>query len=529
MAESSVLDKLLGFLKGFLSSMPSPIEGFSMNDVKVKEEGDVFSSLFSFSAGVNEDVEYAVGDDTITRTGQGVKDIGGNDIDVYILLKALNARDVFNPILSGLNQLNSLDDKEKAALFTVLLGDEREDDLTVAGAKSREEGLLGINLISGSGSPFKYKTAPFNGQSWSWGDIADDALRYGLECQSPGAAYGAITNVPLTKCEDLIKEYLVDTAKAIATADEVQIDIMDFVKPILLRMQAWLVKYYEAAIQKYNPDNVKNPDSWEDEKLKDPNMIEIFEPTDNGLQSTGESYDKTTPDGVAKIKEYASHGYVGEGGASLMDLITSSRHISAKLRKIQGSIDLLALESNYSPSDTLDDLEDIIYQDEFLDTLTEEPQAFDISVDNEGYDIEQCENCEIDPCAGLCEVFKSGIRAYRNLYILHWMAKGNDMMKLHLMTEDMYEELQGEIDTIGELLVEKQGTVPQLDFPCDYLPIQEYDFQTGLSQIKSLIQMYIDCIDYAYCNQDSDVQSTLDEWLRYWNKQLNYFVKGQEI
>ena len=117
MAESSVLDKLLGFLKGFLSSMPSPIEGFSMNDVKVKEEGDVFSSLFSFSAGVNEDVEYTVGDDTITRTGQGLKDIGGNDIDVYILLRALNARDVFNPILSGLNQFNSLDDKEKAALY----------------------------------------------------------------------------------------------------------------------------------------------------------------------------------------------------------------------------------------------------------------------------------------------------------------------------------------------------------------------------------------------------------------------------
>ena len=101
-------------------------------------------------------------------------------------------------------------------------------------------------------------------------------------------------------------------------------------------------------------------------------------------------------------------------------------------------------------------------------------------------------------------------------------------MKLHIMAEEMYGELIQEIDTIGELLVEKQGTVPQLDFPCDYVPVQDYDFQTGLDQIKSLINMYIDCIDYAYCNQDSDVQSTLDEWLRYWNKQLNYFVERQE-
>ena len=103
------------------------------------------------------------------------------------------------------------------------------------------------------------------------------------------------------------------------------------------------------------------------------------------------------------------------------------------------------------------------------------------------------------------------------------------MMKLHLLAEEMYEELIKEIDTLGELLVEKQGTVPQLDFACDYVPVQDYDFQSSLPVINSLVQMYIDCLDYAYCNQDSDVQSTLDEWLRYWKKQINYFVNRQEI
>ncbi len=518
MAESSVLDKLLGFLKGFLSSMPSPIEGFSMNDVKVKEEGDVFSSLFSFSAGVNENVDFTVGDDTISKPSQGVKDIGGNDIDVYVLLKALNARDVFNPILSGLNKLDSLQDKEKAALFTVLLGDDRGDDLTVAGAKSRSQGLLGLDLINGGGDPYRYTTAPFAGTSWSWGNVAEDKLRYGLECQSPGADYGAITNVPLTKCEDLIKEYLVDTAKAIATADEVQIDITDFVKPILLRMQAWLVKYYEAAIQKYNPDNVKNPDSWEDKKPKEPEWRAVFDQEGKMI----DQIDINSDDGAQKAEQYAAQGFQ----------VGAAKHIDVTLQRIAGTADfnMTAIRANYDPSLVLVDMDEIVGQPEFIESLSEEPTTYAINVDDDGFDIEPCEEClECGPCEGLCEVFKSGIRAYRNLYILHWMAKGNDMMKLHLMTEEMYEELQGEIDTIGELLVEKQGTVPQLDFPCDYLPIQEYDFQTGLLQIKSLIQMYIDCIDYAYCNQDSDVQSTLDEWLRYWNKQLNYFVKGQEI
>jgi DNA-binding ferritin-like protein len=174
-------------------------------------------------------------------------------------------------------------------------------------------------------------------------------------------------------------------------------------------------------------------------------------------------------------------------------------------------------------------MDEIVGQPEFIESLSEDPTTYAIDVDEDGFDIEPCEEClECGPCEGLCEVFKSGIRAYRNLYILHWMAKGNDMMKLHIMAEEMYGELIQEIDTIGELLVEKQGTVPQLDFPCDYVPVQDYDFQTGLTQIQSLIQVYIDCIDYAYCNQTSDVQSTLDEWLRYWKKQLNYFVERQE-
>jgi hypothetical protein len=189
-----------------------------------------------------------------------------------------------------------------------------------------------------------------------------------------------------------------------------------------------------------------------------------------------------------------------------------------------------AIKASYDYSDVLADIDEIINQDEFIQALPEEPTSYSIDVDDDGFDIVPCEECiECNPCESLCEVFKAGIRAYRNLYILHWMSHGNDMMKLHNLSEEMYAELNSEIDTLGELLVEKQGTVPQLDFPCDYIPVQQYDFQTGLNQIKSLISMYIDCIDYAYCNQDSDVQSTLDEWLRYWNKQLNYFVKGQEV
>ena len=103
------------------------------------------------------------------------------------------------------------------------------------------------------------------------------------------------------------------------------------------------------------------------------------------------------------------------------------------------------------------------------------------------------------------------------------------MMKLHLLTEELYEELIKEIDTLGELMVEKCGTVIDPNFTYAAVEIRPYEFQEGLDILKGYINSYINFIDYAYINQSSDVQSTMDEWLRFWNKQVNYFIKGQEV
>ena len=208
---------------------------------------------------------------------------------------------------------------------------------------------------------------------------------------------------------------------------------------------------------------------------------------------------------------------------------TTSKKITVKLQKINCSEDLsiLALDSNYSPTETLNDLDNLLAAPEFISTLTETPQSFEIAVDDD-YDVEPCCECVTDPCNSLSQAFKSGITMYRNLYILHRMAKGNDMMKLHLLSEEMYEELIKEIDTLGELLVEKCGAVPEPEWCNEYIKVQSYEFQESLGILTRYIQSYIDAITFAYPNQTSDVQSTLDEWLRYWNKQMNYFVRQQE-
>ena len=579
MADSGFsLKKLFSWLDGFLKSMSSPMSGWDMADVKVKQEGDNFSSYFSF---VND---TPVKD---TRTGEQITNFKGDKIELAVLLKAINAQTVLSPIMSGLNNMSvdSGDIKENKALLDVLFGTETEsnnnqsteeqsDDnqhseeqptdeqangeqtsedqtnldstnssIGISGglqsifatdftrgdsAKKNGTGLLGVDLekLDDLGD-IPDEGGMYNGQMWSWAKIAFNYLHYAIECQVPGKNYGAIENVTLNDCSALISEYLVHE-DCVADASEVKVNSATLVLPILCRMQAMLAEYFENAY-KNNPGIQKVQDT--DTSEQDAAEAQAKADAEKAQQEESERQQQQMNDQFFSNVDNQNQPYRPGASSSQAQQYfpTASKHIGIKLKKIQGSIDLLALQSNYSPTETLDDLEDVIYQDEFIDNLTENPQSFNISVDDDGYDIEQCEDCEIDPCSSLNSVMNTAIVMYRNLYILHWMAKGNDMMKLHLLTEDLYSELIQEIDTLGELLVEKCGTVQNLDFEWTPIAVRNYEFQESLVILKDFIQNYIDTIDYAYPNQTSDVQSTLDEWLRYWNKQMNYFIKNQEM
>lgn len=532
------IGKIKSFVDKFFKLFGNFIDGYDVKSSDVaKESGGVrFSTVMQSENGplridliaTNVGTAFKDTKNVIQNLDLSALTVGMNiedeeDADDYSDKISQELRD-FDAASTNINAASYKDAKQVVEELRTLLGKDclkevdtphgkdYEGDISLESATKRNinGGMLGINLKE------IIKNNALKSDAFKlWSRKAFYEMKYTLICEAGNNDAGKVTNIKLEDCATYIDKYLAIINNITTEGEQKQATRKDktekaknkktiglmLVIPILHVIQEELKKMYQ---NKLNSDTsldklIPGNEPAEDEQL--------------------EEYDEE----ALKNMEDARNAQQQQAAAS--------QHINITLKKIQASdeLDILRLESNYSPSDTLSDIDEIINQDEFLNTLTEEPQAFAIEVDDEGFDIEKCDECpECSPCESLCEVFKAGIRAYRNLYILHWMSHGNDMMKLHNLSEEMYEELQSEIDTIGELLVEKQGTVPQLDFDCDYIPVQQYDFQTGLDQIKSLIQMYIDCIDYAYCNQDSDVQSTLDEWLRYWNKQINYFIKNQE-
>ena len=503
----------LGKLKTILNKLFEPFSkalgGYEFKDAKVTPQKGGVANVITFESEVGTLTIslYATNVGTVfKRTVDDINHLTGPDMDRYLNAKTENEeKNKWTTTAQALNHLLGLD--LNLDLQKVVLSDDPVPDISLESAVNRKRGFLGLDLETKQKDP----------QSLSvWKNRAYKQLKYTLKCETnnPKDDVGTVTEQSLTECINWIFKYVKhlkgDDSNTQLSKEEVA-DYEElgwsFALPILQAIQSELRDLYQ---NKLNSDI---------------NLANIMDEYSHQVNPTSSEEDTAT-----------SEDTIGTQNNELQETqegsdVKQSKHINIKLQKIQGSedLDILALQSNYLPGETLNDIDDIINQEEFLNQLTEEPQSFEIAIDDNGFDIEKCDEFVACPEDGLNQLFMYGINFYRNLYILHWMAKGNDMMKTHLLSEEMYEELIKEIDTLGELLVEKTGKVLDLGFQCDYLQIKDYDFQESLNILSVLIQTYIDYIDLTYCNQDSDVQSVFDEWLRYWKKQKNYFVKGQEV
>ena len=114
-------------------------------------------------------------------------------------------------------------------------------------------------------------------------------------------------------------------------------------------------------------------------------------------------------------------------------------------------------------------------------------------------------------------------------WYIHLYAKGDKFDQLHKMTEEYYHWMSSQSDTLMEMGMEF-GVMPNnpslvLQSMPDYAPEVdvEYSWETALVVLKDKISLYISALqELREYTTFSDVQSTLDEWIRAWSKEVNY-------
>lgn len=491
---TKLLEGILKTISGLVTSVPSFIQGYNVSNQEATIEGELYISKRDITSSEPIGVNGKPVTVHVVIAAKGVESNNG----IKTIKEALNQA-ITRPYYTPADTPDYNPANEQIALaISQLLGKIDADKGLVWSKNAQPDSLL---------DPLDPKSTTL---SPAWKQIAN-ALKYDVKCTCSGYPYGEMGNQSLAEIQNLIAVYPVRCGAVKqgdqASGGQVGYNASDvnpyyLVMPILILIQQMLANYLDSISK------------------------QVYE-----VDGASEKSSEDAPPAADNSNENGSEAGMNQNAEA-------SKKISVKLQKISGStdIDLLGLVSDYEPALTLDTVDDVLSNGDFVDLITETPQTYDITVDDAGYDVcPSCTDLIIDPVFSLREIFLYMDAFNKELHIIHWMSIGNDMLKIHELAQQLYEELDTEIDELGELLVEKSGTVPDIRYTgssCEgpLLPDCTYseDFQSGLSLISNDIQCLLDTIDIAYPNQPSDVQSILDDWLRYWNKQLNYFIKREQ-
>ena len=487
-AKGNILSMILKAIKSAISSVPSCISGFDVTESEATIDGEVYKSSRFF------------------KSGNGLVDTNGNPINLKIDLAALNVNEneTIKKCLEGISRIEVAHKKDRnnefqVEAYKILLGVTPNEDSDLSWIKSSEAEVGGLLY------PIDPKATELSPQ---WQELMNSFL-YALRCEAQGYPEGNISGVNLTKIRDLVSTYLIKCGaeSAEGTSGARGIQVVSLVMPIVLLIQNYLSTALDNAL-----DTLDTNKSTE-------------QPEENTQEQTPEEPQaEETP-----AEEAPTEPALEDNGGQP---VQTSKKLNIKLQKITGStdIDLLGLSTNFNPGESLTVVDDVLQNPDFLQLITETPQTYEVCVDDEGYDVNPCTDLIVEPNENLTQLFIQANQFSRNLHMIHWLSIGNDMEKLHIKAEELYGELDEEIDLLAELIVEKTGTIIDINTieTWNTVGTQNRTFQQGIECIKQDAQSFIDYIDITYPNQPSDVQSILDDWLRYWNKQINYFIVREQ-
>ena len=119
---------------------------------------------------------------------------------------------------------------------------------------------------------------------------------------------------------------------------------------------------------------------------------------------------------------------------------------------------------------------------------------------------------------------------------IHLHSVGRNFDRLHNICEDYYDKASEQADTLAEYCLESgSGALYNLSLAAELInwkPQMEerYNFDSGTSAMKEIISLYIKSLLLMRNDiNDESMQSVLDDYIRYWRKELMYKLKRRTV
>lgn len=115
---------------------------------------------------------------------------------------------------------------------------------------------------------------------------------------------------------------------------------------------------------------------------------------------------------------------------------------------------------------------------------------------------------------------------------IHLHASGNQFDRIHSIAGEYYDVASDDSDYLSELALEYNMSVPNFSTACSFIewsPESEeaYDFESCISSLSNKIYLYVTSLEELRNSPEvgTDVQSKLDDTIRWWKKERDYKTK----
>lgn len=189
---------------------------------------------------------------------------------------------------------------------------------------------------------------------------------------------------------------------------------------------------------------------------------------------------------------------------------SSSQKLQVTLHKINGSdeIELGPVFCDYQVAQAYDDLEFVLDDDEFVESLPDEPQAFEITSTDDEYDVQEIDN--VDTLNTPLKVVKAQVVALlgiENLMLKYDTKSVNDDLSFENKFENAIYTLEHQLTWMLRNF-EIQESAPLWD-----LVTKDELNDTQSLTVDEIMENYTLTLEFYRPNFDDEVQSLFNDWL----------------
>lgn len=255
-----------------------------------------------------------------------------------------------------------------------------------------------------------------------------------------------------------------------------------------------------------------------------------------GVKIKNDQYDDKMDDVIFALQNELTDNKV-EGYES-MKPIKSNSAIKLTLKKVTSSTDtsveLVNVASSYSVDETLDAINSLVSDDEFVAALPDnEASTYDLAVCDDGYEVDTCECCEANIGCAISNIIQTLLKLKSTSDFIGWNAVGPEADKLSSKCESLDWTIGYQIKDLAIMSARLTGYAPN---PISlYQSIdgcweeRHFNKDEGFKVLIETITEVVNTMDLYWCNFSHEDQQTINSWISEWKRESDYLLARQFI